>query len=381
MNTSSTKVKVLFVDHTPFAGGAQLVLADHIEELDKARYEPHVACTDAVPQLIARYREVGAQVHLVQMPRLRRNPLSIFALLGASISLRHLIRDLHIDMVVSNTTRASYVSTIAVLRTRVKLIWWVRDYLYPRMLFACLRRRTSRIICVSHSIKIAYMASEDPLGVVVYVANNLYKQLPAISTETVAQERKRWGLLSGDVVIGFMGRLVAEKGAEDIVKAIGILRKNFPQAKALIVGTGKNQMHDVEAYLHQLVVKEELQDRVIFAGFQSHEALYYSLFDVFVLSTRDGEPFATSVVQAMMAGKPVVGSNCGGTPELVVDGETGLLFTPGSPESLADALCRLLEEPKLRQTVASNGQARVLQYHREEVVTDQVEAIYSEVMQ
>lgn len=378
---SSKPTTILFVDHTPFAGGAQLVLADHIAELDKAQFRPLVACTDTVPWLIERYQRAGAKVIVLDMPKLRGGRVRTLIDMARTIkNLRKLIRTHSVDIVVSNTTRASYLASIAVIATNAKLIWWVRDFLYPKLLFSILKFLPSRIICVSQAIKQHYMSSNDSKGEVIYVANSLYRSLPAITPEQIQNEKKRWGIEPESVVIGFMGRLVAEKGAEDVVKAVAGVAKTHSQIKLLVIGSGKDQMHDVEEDLHRYVRNAALSDVVAFTGYQDNEALYYSMLDIFILATRDREPFATSVVQAMMAGCAVIGTNAGGTPELVTHEQTGLLYKPGNVDDLAVQIKRLLDDRPLRKKLSVSGQNYVLQYHREELITDQLEQVYRQIL-
>ena len=378
---SKTVKRVLYVDHTPFAGGAQLVLAEHITELDRQHFDPYIACSDTVPELLDKYAAAGALVKVVEFPRLRGFGLATgWKLIQVIRQVRRIIKAEKIDLVVSNTTRASYVATMATIGTKASLVWWVRDFLYPRQLFRLLSRFPVKIIFVSKAIQAAYLPPSDPRAEVVYVASSIYKQLPHITQNHIKTEKKRWGITGNELVVGFMGRLVADKGVEEVLEAARILHESEPKVKFLIVGTGKNQMNDVEGLLHQRIGEYGLKDVVVLTGYQSDEPLYYSLFDIFVLPTRDGEPFATSVVQAMMAGKAVIGSNAGGTPELVEDGVTGLLFEPRSASKLADAIHKLVADVSLRRTLAQTGQKRVLQYHREEVITDQVEAIFDQVL-
>ena len=373
--------RLLYVDHTPFAGGAQLVLAEHITELDRQRFDPYIACSDTVPELIDKYAAAGALVKVIEFPRLRGFGLTTgWKLIQAIRQVRHIIKTEKIDLVVSNTTRASYVATMATIGTNASLVWWVRDFLYPRQLFRLLSRFPVKIIFVSKAIQAAYLSPGDPRAEVVYVASSIYKQLPHITSNHLKTEKEQWGITDKELVVGFMGRLVADKGVEEVLEAAKILHQSDSKVKFLIVGTGKNQMNDVEELLKQRITEHDLGDTVILTGYQNNEPLYYSLFDIFVLPTRDGEPFATSVVQAMMAGKAVIGSNAGGTPELVEDGVTGLLFEPRSASKLADAIHKLVTDAPLRQTLAQAGQERVLQYHREEVVTDQVEAIFDQAL-
>jgi glycosyltransferase involved in cell wall biosynthesis len=195
----------------------------------------------------------------------------------------------------------------------------------------------------------------------------------------VTRERAAYGFAPGDFVAGFMGRLVAEKGPEDLIRSVASLAPEFPQLRALIVGTGRGQPNDVEPRLHQLVRELGIESRVRFAGFQPDEPLYYSMFDLFVLATRDREPYATSVVQAMMAGKPVIGTRAGGTPEIIEDGETGLLFEPGNVESLSAAISKVLRAPELRRRVAPAARTQVMENNREKALARKAEALYREL--
>lgn len=372
--------RVLFVDHTPVIGGAELVLATHIESLDRSRFEPLVACTDTVPMLIERYRHAGADVHVLPMPRLRRVSLSMpFELLRAARRLRQLARAQRIDLVVANTSRAAYLASIALFGTRLPLLWWVRDFLFGRAVFRALSWRAKRVICVSHSIRAYYDARSSRRFDVVYVGSSLDEQLASVTTPLVRAERERWGFGRDDVVVGFMGRLVDDKGPEDVLEAVVEAHALDPRIKLLIVGSGRGQTGDVEDRLHQQVRERNL-DFVVLAGFQPHEALYYRLFDVFVLATRTPEPYATSVVQAMLAECPVVATATGGTPELVRDGVTGLLVPPRAPGALAAAILRVARDSSLRRQLVSRGRAEVAANNREEVVTAQVEAIYDQVL-
>jgi glycosyltransferase involved in cell wall biosynthesis len=372
--------RILFADHTPFAGGAELVLAEHIRHLDRTRFTPLVACTPTVPALVELYRAAGAEVHLTPMPRLRTlNPLVLPRVLAAARAFRRLVRRERVDLVVSNTSRAAYLSSLALLGTGVPLVWWVRDFLYGRTQFRLFRRIPRRIIAVSDAIRQFYAPGDDRGFAVVHVGNSLYRRLAEVADEQVRRERERWGFSADDLVIGFMGRLVAEKGIEDLVAAVEALHARHPRVKLLVVGTGRDQEGDVEGAVRESVRRKGL-GCVVFAGFQDDEALYYRVFDLFVLSTRVDDAYATSVVQAMMAGRPVVATATGGTPEIVRDGETGLLVPPGDPEALAAALARLVEEPELAKRLASAGQELVMANNREEQTTARAEDLYRSVL-
>jgi glycosyltransferase involved in cell wall biosynthesis len=369
--------RILFVDHAPFIGGAQLVLAEHIEELDRSRFTPLVACTSTVPALVARYRDAGAHVITLPMGRLKAwNPAVPVRLLRAAYHLRRAIHTQKVDLVVANTARASYIASLAVMGTRVGLIWWVRDFLFQPWLFQRLQGSADRIICVSEAIRDHYEGTNDARFAVVHVGSSLHRGLEQVSAEAVRRERERWGFEANDIVVGFMGRLVNDKGPQDVLSAVKQLHGEFPRLKAMIVGTGGNQEGDIEAELRRRVEREDLGSVVKLTGYQSDEPLYYKMMDIYILPTRTAEPYATSVVQAMMARLPVIATATGGTPELVRHRENGLLVPPENPGRLAEAVTVLLRDPDLADTLAASGHLKVMAENRESVTTRQVERLY-----
>jgi glycosyltransferase involved in cell wall biosynthesis len=371
--------KILFVDHTPFAGGAQLVLAEHLRYLDRTRFLPLVACTDTVPALLDAYGNAGAEVRLTPLPRLRGSGFGfLLRLLSSASRLRRLIRDERIDLVVSNTSRAAFIASVAVLGTGTPLVWWVRDFLYGRAGFRLFGHIPRRIVTVSRAVRAHYGGEGDSRFEVVYVGNGIYHQLAGLPEARVAEERARWGFEPEDFVVGFMGRLVAEKGIQDLIEAIGQVRRDEPRVKLLIVGTGSGQEGDVESEVRERV-RELGLSHVVFAGYQSDEALFYRLFDLFVLSSRVQDAYATSLVQALMAERPVVATATGGTPEIVENLETGLLVPPGDPTALAVAITRLVVDPDLARRLARTGHERVMGRNREERTTAEMERIYDEL--
>jgi glycosyltransferase involved in cell wall biosynthesis len=373
--------RILFLDHTLIIGGGQLALWDHMRHLDRTRFEAQVLCSATVPALIEQLRSQGIRTHLLDWPRLRRpTPMTFANALRAGLRLRKIIRDENIDLVVANTTRTAYTAAAAMIDSPIPLIWWVRDFDYGRRWFRAFGRIPRRIICVSNALRDYYGGGHDPKYAVVYVGNDLHEKLAAYPPDQVQSARTRCGFDADDVVVGFMGRLVEGKGPEDLVDAVAQLRTEFPKLRLAIVGTGEGQLGGVEQRMRQRVIEMGLSDIVHFAGYRSEEGLYYQMFDVFVLSSRYQEAMATSVIQAMMARTPVVATRTGGTPEIVRDGETGILVPPSDPRALADGLRRLLRDPAAAKRMSLAAYEHVMAHHRQDAVTRQVEDVYESVL-
>ena len=373
--------RVLFLDHTPFVGGAQLALLDHVRHLDGSRFEAQIACSASVPSLVDQFRGFGTRTHLVDWPRLRQpTPATIARVISAGVRLRKIIRDEHIDLVVANTSRTAYIASLSLLGSSIPLIWWVRDFDFGRRWFDLLAGVPRRFVCVSNAVRDFYGGANNSKFSVVPVGNDLHDRLAAYDVDQIRASRASWGVEPGDVVIGYMGRLVEGKGPEDVLSAFELLRPDFPELRLMIVGTGKGQEGDVEAKLHARVTEAGLNAVVRFTGHQTEDALYYQMFDIFVLSSRYPDAMSISVVQAMMAGKPVIATRTGGTPEVVVHDETGILVPPRQPKAMADALRGLLLDPGSASAMARAAQTRVMSRHRQDFVTREVERVYSSLL-
>jgi glycosyltransferase involved in cell wall biosynthesis len=166
-----------------------------------------------------------------------------------------------------------------------------------------------------------------------------------------------------DKIILFAGRLIDVKGVEHLVKAFPAVLEKQANAKLLVVGSGpcKEDLVSLSERLH-------LQEKVVFQDAVSQEELvrYYSMADVFVLpsvTTDEGETEGLGVVllEAMASGVPVIGTGVGGIPDIIKDGETGLLAVEKNPKDLAEKICRLLTDGDLRKKVTENGLRLVTQ--------------------
>jgi glycosyltransferase involved in cell wall biosynthesis len=163
-----------------------------------------------------------------------------------------------------------------------------------------------------------------------------------------------------------IGRLVTFKGFENLIDACAELASRGLDFLCEIIGDGP--LRDT---LQQKIEKLDLCSRVTLLGSLSQQAVLEKLqaTDIFVLaSTTDAkgatDVFPTVILEAMTSARPVVSTRLAGIPELVLDGETGILVSPGDPFALADALEQLLRDPELRLRHGRDGRARIEQHFR-----------------
>jgi glycosyltransferase involved in cell wall biosynthesis len=122
-----------------------------------------------------------------------------------------------------------------------------------------------------------------------------------------------------------------------------------------------------------------LGEKVRLVGFQKNIAAFLSALDVFAIATQS-EGFGQVVIEAMAAGKPVVGSNIAPLTEIIRDGETGLMVSRDEPRSIANALAWLLGHPEQAQEMGKRGQGRVYNHFSAGRMAEQTLSLYAEVL-
>jgi glycosyltransferase involved in cell wall biosynthesis len=179
-------------------------------------------------------------------------------------------------------------------------------------------------------------------------------------------------------LVGEVGYLAPIKGYDDLVRAAVEVRQTVPQAMFLAVG-GMPRPRYVRK-IRDLIKFYNLEGSFILAGFQSDIAAIFSALDLLVLPSHY-EAFGRVLVEAMAAGKPVVGTNVGGIPEIIEDGVTGLLVEPGSPDELAQAIIRILQDPELARRMGAAGRETAKARFSPEQYVTQIQQIYGELIE
>lgn len=193
------------------------------------------------------------------------------------------------------------------------------------------------------------------------------------ATPSARERRGELGLPEDVPLCGIVARLSPEKDHRTLLLAVDALRKAGSAAHLAIVGGGP-----LEGELKTLVQSLGLSARVHFLGFRSDVAQLLPLFDLFVLSSTE-EGVSLTLIEAMAAGLPIVATRVGGNPEVVVDGETGLLVEAGQPAALAAAIESLLGDPEIRSRMGRRGRDVAAERFDIERVIDEYQAIYAEI--
>ncbi len=188
--------------------------------------------------------------------------------------------------------------------------------------------------------------------------------------------REKLGLIDKNIIL-FVGNIHPYKGTDVLIKAMPKIVKHVPDTELVFVGKGV-----MKNALEMLSKRLGVENYVKFAGFVEDglKPFYYNAADVFCLpSTMSTESFGIVNLEAMACGVPIVASKVGGIPDVVKDGENGLLVPPKDSEALADAIIYLLKNEDVREKMGKNGRKKVEDYPWERIA-EETEKVYSSLM-
>jgi glycosyltransferase involved in cell wall biosynthesis len=173
----------------------------------------------------------------------------------------------------------------------------------------------------------------------------------------------------------FFGRFATHKGVDTLIDALSHLGDDAPPTR--IIGRGV-----LEDELRAQIDRLDLTDRVSFHPWMTHHELGEALREarMAVLPSRE-ENFSLAILSALAVGTPTISTEVGGTPEIIDDGETGLLVPPDDPPALADAIGRLQSNPDEARRIGANGQSHVRNNLTWAVAAEQFEALFEQILE
>jgi len=351
-------IRILYINHVGQVSGAEESLLEVLAALDRNRIIPTVACP-AGP-LAERVHALGIAQRRIPQLRYRRSASAMGKLnygvrwVRAIVRLRHIIDAERIALVHSNSTQAHLAAGVAARRCRVPAIWHVRDLTPLRGLGRYLSRHADSIVAISRAVAAhLYAQAVEPHKVSV-----IYN---GIDAETYAARAKEnpFAREASTRLVTMAAQMVPWKRHEDFIRAMSVAQKMVPEGRGLIVGA--DIFREEAAYrarLERLARELGAAQWLVFLGYRADLPAILGASDVVVVPSA-AEPFGRVALEAMALGRPVVGTRAGGLPELVIEGETGLLVGPGDWRALGAAIARLLQDTSLAIRLGQQGMRRV----------------------
>ena len=271
-----------------------------------------------------------------------------------------LIKKYHVNIIHSNSSQTmtgGYISKIC----KIPHIYHVRESyagfgLLGKLYKKYLLNSSDGIVCVSQAMADQFPVKELNRKVVV-VHDGFYKEeFTKVPDSQIQSFREKYNI-NGYILVGLVGRIILQRKGQDVfVQSISLLKDKLKSVKFLIVGAcfPGNEYHLEQ--LMNLIKELDVGKNVILTGELLDMGVVYSSLDISVMASATPEPFGGVTIESMAYGKPVIGTNIGGTPEQIDDDVTGILIPPNDPVAMADAIESLVNNPEKRKEMGKASQ-------------------------
>lgn len=364
---------ILYCHNLSQISGGETSLLELFRNLDRKRFQAVLAAPDNGP-FSSEARALGVKVFPVEFGRLRRLDQCLLSVLR----LCKIAKRAKVDVLHGNSSVTNIPAAIAAHLLRLPVVWHARTLLTPGEidLDRYLAPLASLIISNSAAIADRFQFRGKLLRKSLTIINGVDTERfnPSVSGELV---RRNFGFAPDDIVVGVVGRISPIKGHRTFLEAAAKLQGYRQRLRFLVVGGGIHPGEkEYEEQLRGFAEECGLKETVIFTGYQKDVRSHTAALDIAVIPS-DAEACGRVIFEAMAMSKPVVGTNTGGTPEIIVDGDTGILIPPRDPEALTEAVLRLADDPRLRDRMGKNGRRRIEKNFSIEAHVKQIELAYS----
>ena len=367
-------IRILHIVTTLDIGGAEAQIRDVVTRLDRKRFLPVIAWLKGVGEMAEQFE--AKDVRAVNLDMERR-----MARIGPAIQL---MRSFKPHVVHTHLGKADVVGALAARFTGVPVLVSTKhnedDYLkYPPVGLAALgiARMADRVVVISDAVgrflrRKTHLSPERITKILYgYPANGRRVGTdPLVSVEL----KRELGLDPQSMLVTCVARLTKQKGLLDLLRAMSRLREAAPEARLLLVGRG-----EMGPKLHEVVDLLGLKSVVRFLGFRRDIRRILSGSDLMVLPSH-WEGFGLVLLEAMEAGIPIVATRVGAIPEVMAEGETGIIVPPHDPDALATGLVHLLRHPETAVEMGCAGRRRLSEEFGMRKAVQAHENLYEELL-
>jgi glycosyltransferase involved in cell wall biosynthesis len=361
-------LKALFVTHYPFFGGPQNHIMRLRQPLAERGWEAIALLPDDEGNAVERLRSEGVRVLAMPLHRLRKSKAGSAKMLatlpGEVAAIRRIIRQEGIDVVVV-LGLANPHAAIAARLEDVAVIWELHDTVPPPLLRTALmlpvRLLADVVLASGHAVADGHPGSRSFGSRLITGIHTLDATAFRPETEARCRARELLGFPLDALVVGTIANLSPQKGLADFVHAAEIVDDNLPGVCFALLGAEMPSQLEYAREIHGLATatRAAAEGRFVLRDPGSSVPLYLQAFDVFLMtSAARSEGLPATILEAMSSGLPVVATDVGSISDVVEEEITGCLVPPHDPQAAAEAVIRLLRNPKLRASMAVEARER-----------------------
>lgn len=357
---------VLFVDTSPFSGGAQRSLLELVRHLDRTKLQPFVLAADDSPNgILAGCRELGVQAHRLRMHHWENSLCgiiqAIYEIIRARLLVRRWISNLDIRVVHANCIRAGLLCAL-ILPRRLPLVFHHRDYKCPPRVLRFVLRRAARTIVVSEFLRqhCETTFADIPSDKFAAIHNGLDPgRIRALANIMDFRQEYRWP--EGMRLVTLLADMARWKRHRLFLEAFAAARQRDPRLFAFVIGGARDRAgHQYEDELLKTAEELGLLEHLAFAGHIDNPMPLLKASGA-VVSVAESEPFGRVIVEALTLGTPVVVAGQGGPREIVGESKAARVVDD-DPESIANGILHWFADDLDHETIAADARATAAKF-------------------
>lgn len=359
--------------------------------LDQKRFRSVVIIPKADGEFAALLRTIGATVFEVDNLVRPRRTLRVGAtanwitrILPNILRVRSILSAERAD-VMHAYGMSQITGPLACLGLPTKVVWHINDDSVPsfigRRFVRVMRVLSDRVTVSSRALAAKYFSRRAVANLghndVLYSTVDVLHFKPTLSR---TECRRQLGIRPEEPVIGMIGNVAPAKGQREFIRAAALLKRRISTGvRFLMAGRALELRADYAEEVKSLIESHDLTGQLIQLGYRNDIPDLLNAIDILVVPSI-WEPLGVIVMEAMAIGTPIVASNSGGVPEMIRNGQEGVLVPPMCPEAIADAVEMLLQKPEIALTLAKNGHARLRSTFAPEIAAETYERLYAELV-
>lgn len=376
---------ILFVSHSAELYGAERMLLQIIEKIDKTKFNPYLILPAQGPfereakRLNIPTGLIPFKWWVTEKSKVWKQPFSWIWNIRSVLGIVKTIHQRRISLVFSNSSVVS-CGALAARWVKIPHIWSIHEILRGkeslvsfmlgnRTLVRWISRLSTRIIVNSSATRRAF--DQDRKVRLIYSGLDTEHQGFPSNREL----RKTLDLDEQDVVLGVVGKIYRGKGQKEVILALDKMHRDHPRLRLLIVGEIKDRAYYRE--LSKIVNERNLGEHVRFTGYREDVLNLLRLMDMLIVAS-GLDSFGLVALEAMAVGTPVLAVAKGGLPEIITHGRNGFLLKSSEPEKIAEGVEDILQNPSEMAEIREQGQLTVKEKFTPERQIRKIEGVIEE---
>jgi len=389
--------RILYCENGVGYGGAVISLINLLEALNRDEFEPHVLTTASSGE----YRRFGSVSVWATMRGKLFDPGKVAAALPSfplrskllsladyflnvfpqALSIITYARRNRIDIIhINNDPVGNLSGVIAARILAIPCVCHVRGTLWESSLTKWIMGAIDHFLSVSRFIRDQVLKFGVSPERVTVVPEGFDFSRFSEQTESLPDIRDEFGIPANAPLIGIAGVLMEWKGQETVIRSMRHVLETFPECRLIIMGEAPEGHEWYRERLECVAGETRAASRIVFTGFRKDTEQIFRQLDIVVHASLSPEPFGRVIVEGMAAGAAVVASALGAPTEIIEDGVTGMLVSPGNPDTLAQVLVKLLADGKLRRRIGNAARLEALALYGLDKHAQLVEGVYRRLL-